>query len=89
MGFELNKNLEKHGKVYAWTRYRDQLMEYQGVLLERMSPKEILEMYWMIDDKLKGTGSSGGGTPLDECRTFLDGDGPKIKPKLGRPEKVH
>jgi hypothetical protein len=89
MGFQLNADLATKGKVFAWNRYREQLMEFNGILLSIMSQKDIIDMYWMIDEKLKGTGNSGGGSPLDECRTFLEGDGPKIKPKIGRPEKIH
>lgn len=87
MGMELNQNIEKRGKVFAWRVYQKRLMEYSGRLSAIMSGKEILESYWKIEADLKTeTGGGQHGTPLDECREFLDG--PKIKPKLGRPEKV-
>jgi len=86
IGIEFNELRETKGKVYAWKNYQKRLMQFFGKLSALMSPKDITELCMKIEENVKTEGG-GNETPLEECRKFLEG--PEIKPKVGRPEKVH
>ena len=85
MGLEFNKLRAEDGKTVAWRTYQIRLMENFGKLCTIMSAKDIIDKCQSIEAELKTEAGNGHGSPLDECREFLDG--PKIKPKLGRPLK--
>jgi hypothetical protein len=74
MGEEFNRLIEK-SFVEAWTTYRRRLMENFGILCAVMTPKDIMEQSMRIDDKvderLRGSGPGGGGSPLDITHEFL------------------
>jgi hypothetical protein len=72
IGAEFNRLSEK-STADAWKMYRRRLMENFGVLCEVMSPKDITEMSMKIDENLRGKAIGENGSPLDECRQFLDG----------------
>jgi hypothetical protein len=87
IGLEFNHLRALKGKTEAWRTYQIRLMENFGKLCELMSPKDITELSMKIEENLKTEAGSGHGSPLDECREFLDG--PKVKLKTGRPEKIN